>query len=603
VGYSSGLQCPFNGALAIKGNHGIWLTSNGNAPGGFVAHWEADPPADINLIGGQAPTYEFDSNAADTGAFFYWQSGNSGYLTSTPGEQGQSGPLYTFAPSRYFGWELACNASTQCGNTAYLEVNTLTLEAQETALPDLNADSESNLWYQGNKWVRGTFPIQLDAEDDSGVCQATISWDGQRQADPTTSATPNTDWWNQCDPGALPGATQLFFSGESIDSAELVPTSKPSVPLVITATNAAGNTTTDSEHVNVDNLPVSATLTGPRSASVDAGTQYVTASATAGPSGVSRIVCSIDGSRWTSERLSGANSQHAETEIPVTGLGQHQVSCYAENGSVDAAGIPAASPTRTWSLRIAQPVDAGITVGRVIVHCRRVVRRVATGGRWVTVRHHRKWVRGQTKTEHVLACHATTPRRLIARIGYGRRATVSGWLTAGGAALAHVPLRILAAPDDGQPRWRTAGVVRTSRDGSWSARLRRGPSRVIEAVYAGASTTLPARSQKARVLVSARIALDPIRTDVPWGGVLVIRGRVLGGYIPQEQILQMLSGVGRHLQVIGNPFIRRDGRFTIKLAATGSGGPIRTQIAIGTLKETNYPYARGISKRIWVTLG
>jgi hypothetical protein len=55
--------------------------------------------------------------------------------------------------------------------------------------------------------------------------------------------------------------------------------------------------------------------------------------------------------------------------------------------------------------------------------------------------------------------------------------------------------------------------------------------------------------------------------------------------------------------VIGNPYIRRDGRFVIRLAATGSGGALRTQIAVATLRETNYPYARGYSRRVWITIG
>jgi hypothetical protein len=80
------------------------------------------------------------------------------------------------------------------------------------------------------------------------------------------------------------------------------------------------------------------------------------------------------------------------------------------------------------------------------------------------------------------------------------------------------------------------------------------------------------------------------------GGVLVIRGGVLGGYIRPEQILQVRSGVGRRLQVIGNPYICPNGRFVVRLAATGSGRPIQTDIAVATLRETNYPYARGSSR-------
>jgi hypothetical protein len=100
------------------------------------------------------------------------------------------------------------------------------------------------------------------------------------------------------------------------------------------------------------------------------------------------------------------------------------------------------------------------------------------------------------------------------------------------------------------------------------------------------------------VIVPAKVVLTHVTRRVPWGGVLVIRGGLLGGHIPYEQILQLRTGVGRHLQVIGNPYLRRDGRFVIRLAATGPGGPLRTQIAVTTLKETNYPYARGSSSRV-----
>jgi len=146
-------------------------------------------------------------------------------------------------------------------------------------------------------------------------------------------------------------------------------------------------------------------------------------------------------------------------------------------------------------------------------------------------------------------------------------------------------------------------VVATSADGSWQATLHPGPSRLVQATYAGGPDTEAASSAVVKVIVPAKVVLTHVTRNVPWGGVLVIRGRVLGGDIPHEQILQLRSGVGRHLQVIGNPYIRRDGQFVIRLAATGSGGPLRTQIAVTTLKETNYPYARGSSPRVWVTIG
>ncbi len=601
-GFQAGVACPTSGGHAESG---LWMSNPNPTSGGSLAHWEADAPPGIALDGVYINAYSISNPSAYFNEQFYWQGGGSGYLANLYG--GTTAYSAAFPNSPYFGWQIACSASIDCGNTAYFDVYNISLSAQEATSPTVHADSPSNLWYQAGHWIRGSFPIQLDAEDSSGVCQASVTWDGQPNAEPTTPTTPVQTYWNQCDAPNPPGATQYFFTGQSVNTAAVAPSSATNIPLQLQATDAAQNTSTFSESLKIDNVAPQLSLTGPTQASSTAGTQYLRATATAGPSGVGAISCSVDGSPWANEPLGGAGSQTGAAAIPIAGVGDHAVSCYATNRSYDAAGHPAATATQTWTLRIGEPVRAGITFGRVIEHCRRVTKHVKAPGRWVTVRRHHKWVhvhvRGRSRREHLLACHVTVPDRLVAHETYGHRVLLSGWLSAQGIALSHVPVRILAATDDGHYRWRTATVVQTSADGRWTAKLRPGPSRLIQAVYQGGPTTLAANSQRARALVPARILLAAVRTAVPWGGVLVIRGRVLGGHIPREQILQMLSGVGRHLQVIGNPFIRRDGRFLIRLAATGSGGALHTQIAVATLRETNYPYARGLSRRVWVTLG
>jgi hypothetical protein len=192
----------------------------------------------------------------------------------------------------------------------------------------------------------------------------------------------------------------------------------------------------------------------------------------------------------------------------------------------------------------------------------------------------------------------------VKRVRFGRRVILSGWVaTADGTPLGHVAVTIMAAADEDSVAWQQAAVATTSSDGGWKVTLLPGPSRLIQAVFAGGPVTESASSPVVKAIVPAKIRLAPLRSHVPWGGVLVIRGRVLGGYIPPEQILQVRSGVGRRLQVIGNPYIRPDGRFVVRLAATGSGGALHTQIAVTTLRETNYPYARGFSRRVSVIIG
>jgi hypothetical protein len=98
-----------------------------------------------------------------------------------------------------------------------------------------------------------------------------------------------------------------------------------------------------------------------------------------------------------------------------------------------------------------------------------------------------------------------------------------------------VPVRILAAPDNGSGAWHTAAVITTSASGAWQATLHPGPSRLIQATYAGGPDTEAASSPVVKVIVPAKVVLTHVTRSVPWGGVLVIRGRLLGGDIPTSR--------------------------------------------------------------------
>jgi hypothetical protein len=433
--------------------------------------------------------------------------------------------------------------------------------------------------------------VDLVGGDITGVCQWIAAIDGTWVARQYTP--PDQSQWHQCDQGDT-GGTDQYGNHQQRWSASIDTTSISDGwhSYQVGDQDAPGNWTTPSEQVGVDNSPVSLSLTGPNSAPVSAGTQYVTAKATSGPSGVGAVYCNDNGGAWSSQPLTGGGTQTATAEIPVATLGQHQISCYAANQAVDASGAPATSSIRTWSLRIGEPVSAGISFTNPIRHCRRVRKRVRVS------KHRTRW-------EWVNVCR--TPKHLtrIAHVAYGRRTNLFGWFaSANGIALSHVPVKIMAAPNNGLERWRTLEVVTTDAAGGWRATLPAGPGRLLEAVYGGGPVTQAATSPLARTVVPAAIHLAPLPRHVPWGGVLALRGRVLGGYVPGGQILRVLRGGDRrHLQVIANPLIRRDGRFIIRLAAVGGGGPVSLVVAVGTLSERDYPYAPGVSRRYQVTIG
>jgi len=101
--------------------------------------------------------------------------------------------------------------------------------------------------------------------------------------------------------------------------------------------------------------------------------------------------------------------------------------------------------------------------------------------------------------------------------------------------------------------------------GTWTATLRRGPSRIVEAVYDGDPTTEGASSGQVRVVVRAKVKLLSVSPRrVAWGGTVRITGQLFGGYIPPGGALVRLRiGQGSSYQTYGvQEHVTGNGRFT-----------------------------------------
>jgi hypothetical protein len=601
---------------------------------GYSAGWTATAPAGVSIVGAYTPVNEVtvDCNLSSDGftAEYHWAGGTQAinYVNGC-GSNGigfADGINNNFAPSSWFGWSAGCYLKSACSSSAgsaVLGVGGVRLTAEENSGPSVLAVPASNIWYQSG-WVRGSWPATLDASDPSGVCALVTTVDGSTIAswgDPSR----DTSRFVQCHGSQLPAQldTTSYSNGQHT--------------LLYGAGNAAGVISAPSKTISVDNAPVTLSLTGRTDALSTAGTQYVDANATAGPSGVGAIVCSVDGSPYQS--YSGSAAQ-----VPVSGVGAHRVDCYAQNGAVDASGAPATSPTQTWNLTIREPTVSGISFSRVVdaLRCHPVRERVKVPGRWVTVRRHHKLVRvhrrGHTKTIRVTRCHARTARRrqvvwttvhrhgkkvrvkrvkvvrvillphvvskAARRVAFGHGTTVSGWLgTTTGTALAGQSVGVLAAPDNGSHDFGPVAVVTTGSDGSWSVPLPAGPGRLVLAVYNGSTTTEPAASFSVRLVVPARVRLriHPARTH--WGATIRISGRVLGGYIPVGKFLRLRIGVAGVKETIGIPDVRPDGRFRTTFKFAPGNGVVRYWFSVSTLREADYPYAPATSPRVTVTVG
>jgi hypothetical protein len=320
------------------------------------------------------------------------------------------------------------------------------------------------------------------------------------------------------------------------------------------------------------------------------------------------------------------------------------IACYAENNAVDPAGSHGTSTTATWSLKIGQPTILGIAFDKLVgLRCHRARVRVTIRGHWTTVRRHGKRVRIKTRTRHkierVVRCHPRTVRKrtvvvvrvrrhghvvkvkrtrykrvvvpphMVAkskrRVRFGRKTTVNGWLgTATGTALGGQVVDVLAAPANGSDAFAQVAAVTTAADGSWTATLPAGPSRIVEAVYNGAPTTESTSSGQVKEVVPAMVHIAIHPRIVPWGSEIRVTGRVLGGYVPtNSSLLRLNVGIGRIGHIEGLPRIRHDGRFLIVWKFVAGRGVIHPWFSVGTLAEAAFPYAPGTSKHMVVTLG
>jgi hypothetical protein len=599
---------------------GFGLFSTGTASQGQAARWQATAPSGLELTGAVANQIVSAgvNDGGDYGGGFYYAGGGPETNDQTP-----SGLWMIFpTPSSYFGMQLVCGKPT-CNAPAQLDLGTVSLYARETIGPTFAAPS--GLW-QAPGWARGTWPFFGWANSPSGVCSLSASLNGQL-IDTTTSAQ-DVSSWHQClaPPVNQPVDTSRYGQG--------------ALALTLSASDAAGAPASTTKTIHVDNSTPTMTLSGPVDAPSTAGTQYVTASAGGSPSGIADIVCSVD--QGPGQTYSGPTAQ-----VPVSGIGTHTVSCYAQNNAVDPSGVHGRSSTATWSLKIGQPTVVGIAFDKLAgLRCHAARVGVKVPGHWITVHRHGKRVkvrtRAHTHVERVMRCHPRTvrrrtvvfiphrrhghsvkvkrikvvrvvvPPRVIARtsraVAFGRGTTVNGYLgTSAGIAIGDHAVSVLTAPDNGGGQFSPAAVVTTAANGTWTATLPPGPSRIVEAVYSGDPTTQGASSGEVRVIVRAKVKLLSVTRRVAWGGTVRITGQLFGGYIPPGGALVRLRiGQGSSYQTYGvQEHVTGNGRFTTAYTfGAGYAGIYKSYwFQIATLPMGDYPYAPAASGRRSVLVG
>jgi hypothetical protein len=192
-------------------------------------------------------------------------------------------------------------------------------------------------------------------------------------------------------------------------------------------------------------------------------------------------------------------------------------------------------------------------------------------------------------------------------VGYGRGATVSGWLgEPNGIALGGQTVHVMTAPARGSWPFTEAATTTTAANGNWSASLPGGPSRLVEAVYDGTSTLEPATSAPVNLLVPASLRVLRVwPRRVRWGGTVRLRLRLLGRYQPVGGVnVRLRYGVGSAYTTYGVRE-RARGVFTVS-ASPGAGPPSVIQpfwFQECVLPDSGYPYEPSCGRKVTVLVG
>ncbi|HXZ78154.1 MAG TPA: hypothetical protein VEH31_45770, partial [Streptosporangiaceae bacterium] len=318
---------PTNGYCGPGTQSGMIISAGGVGPAGARGYWQTNAPPGVTINSvwiplGDLTVDNINQSGSPWGGGDYWQGGG------TPWASGQTAHSAGGFNSPYYGFQITC-PNGGCGSQAAILVRGIQLQATENQGPSLVALGADNLWYQGGHWIWNPpgdpWSIALSTlyPDPSGICNMWATANGRFIQGP--SAAPNTAVWHQCPDETWSGP------GATVDTRSYVLTSGP-LPLTLAASNAAGVTSAPSETLAVDNDPVGVSLSTPNDPNPTLWVNHavtVTAAASAGPSGVGGVNCSVD---------RGAVHGYTSAGVTVDGDGTHPVTCTAWNQAIGPQG-------------------------------------------------------------------------------------------------------------------------------------------------------------------------------------------------------------------------------------------------------------------------
>jgi hypothetical protein len=209
---------------------------------------------------------------------------------------------------------------------------------------------------------------------------------------------------------------------------------------------------------------------------------------------------------------------------------------------------------------------------------------------------------GRRKGARKPKCRPTTKQVRSLALAHGKRAKSTGTLTtAQGAPIARAPVIV-----EGQPRsggaYARLGTTTTDAGGRFRFTIPPGPSRTVRYRYDGTDTVRPATGDVAtKVKAAARLRVD--RRRLRNGQTVRFSGRLLGRPIPPAgKLVALQAKVGRGWRTFATPRANAKGRFRHRYRFTATTGTRRYAFRVVIAREGAYPYERGVSRIVKVTV-
>jgi hypothetical protein len=160
--------------------------------------------------------------------------------------------------------------------------------------------------------------------------------------------------------------------------------------------------------------------------------------------------------------------------------------------------------------------------------------------------------------------------------------------------------RIEIIEHPGRTPARVLGSVLSGPDGSFSADVPPGPSRVLQAAYRafGGDSAYSALAQVSETVTAGiRFAVTPRRAGA--NGRIALSGRVLGEIPRSGVVVDLLVRYRGAWEPFRTPRTDRDGRFRVSYQFQGAVGrfPFRAEVLGG---QVGFPYVTGVSRAVAV---